>query len=75
VRLRPWGGDMFAVDVPAGRHVLVATYRPVAFTVGEAVALVAAIALIVAGLVTSLRHGTRRRTTDADRRSGERVVD
>lgn len=74
VRLRPWGGDMFAVDVPAGRQVLVATYHPMALTVGEACALIAVIALIVAALVTSFRHDARRRTNLTDRRSDERPI-
>lgn len=53
--LRPYGGVMLQADVPPGRHTVVVTYWPPAFTVGLYLAVVAVVALVAAVVVERRR--------------------
>jgi uncharacterized membrane protein YfhO len=59
--LKPFSGVLMQARVPAGRHTIVITYWPQTFTLGLVIAVLAALALAVA-LVISGWQRRRRRT-------------
>jgi len=54
--LAPYAGVMLQAKVPAGRHVVVAQYRPARFSVGLALAGLSAVALLAAVVVDRRRR-------------------
>jgi hypothetical protein len=61
VPLTSFAGVMLQTTVPPGRHRVVLTYWPAAFTQGLVLAAIAAFGLVTVGVTGRLRH--RRRTT------------
>jgi Bacterial membrane protein YfhO len=62
VPLTPFAGVMLQTTVPPGRHRVVLTYWPAAFTQGLVLAAVAVVGLVAAGVMESMRQrrGTNR---------------
>ena len=60
VAMTPYAGIMLQLRVPAGRHRVVLTYAPAAFTLGLVLAAVAAAALVVIGVGAVVLRRRRR---------------
>ena len=54
--LETFAGVMLQARVPAGRHVIALRYWPTTFTIGLVLAALAAVALLVAGVVARMRR-------------------
>jgi len=56
VPLTPFAGVMLQTTVPPGRHQVVLTYWPAAFTQGLVLAAIAVFGLVTAGVLETIRH-------------------